>query len=123
LTSSSTAINTLYREILGKNTKFSGPAIMGLYNEQIVAKLIQDVTFFPIYIQLQSFLIVVSNIGYSKNNGCHAGNGFISSLQTKFQGKYSLVSQQIKNNMYILEFYYGSLEIIAMYEDTTPAGV
>ena len=68
---------------------------MRLYNERIVAKLIQDVTFFPIYIQLQSFLIVVSNIGYSKNNGCRAGNGFISSLQTKFQGKYSLVSQQI----------------------------
>src|SRR2546423_7932750 len=74
-----------------EKTEFFKLAIMGLYNEQIVAKLIQDITFFSIYIQLQSFLIVVSNISYLKNNGCHARNDFISSLQIKFQGKYSLV--------------------------------
>ncbi|CAB5197814.1 unnamed protein product [Rhizophagus irregularis] len=65
----------------------------------------------------------VSNIGYSKNNGCRgAGNGFTSSLLTKFQGKYSFISQQIKNNTCILRIYHGS-KIVAQYEDKTPTGV
>ncbi|CAG8583111.1 14734_t:CDS:2 [Rhizophagus irregularis] len=73
--SASTAITTLYQEIFGKKTEYSGPAIMGFYNDQIIERLLQDVTFFPIYIKIQSFLVVVSNIGYSKNNGCcGAGN-------------------------------------------------
>lgn len=38
---------------------------------------------------------MVSNIGYSKNNGCRgAGNDFTSSILTKFQGKHSFVSQR-----------------------------
>ncbi|CAB4382708.1 unnamed protein product [Rhizophagus irregularis] len=97
--SASTAITTLYQEIFGKRTEYSGPAIMGFYNDQIIEKLLQDVTFFPIYIKIQSFLVVVSNIGYSKNNGCHeVGNGFTSSILTKFQKKHSFVSQRIENN-------------------------
>ena len=96
---------------------------MGLYDEQILMKLIQDVTFFLIYIQLQSFIIVVSNIGYSTNNGCHsAGNGFTSSFLTRFQKKHSFVFQQIKNNICILEFYHGS-EVVAKFKDETPTGI
>ncbi|GES79933.1 hypothetical protein GLOIN_2v1839589 [Rhizophagus clarus] len=73
--SASSAITTLYQEIFGKRTEYSGPAIIGFYNDQITERLTQDITFFPIYIKIQSFLIVVSNIGYLKNNGCHsAGN-------------------------------------------------
>lgn len=121
--SASTAITTLYREIFGKKTEYSGPAIMGFYNDEIIEKLIQDITFFPIYLKIQSFLVVVSNIGYSKNNKCYgAGNGFTSSLLTKFQGKYSFVSQQIENDTCILRIYHAS-KIVAQYEDETPTGV
>ncbi|PKY13181.1 hypothetical protein RhiirB3_465254 [Rhizophagus irregularis] len=121
--SASTAITTLYQKIFGKKTEYSGPVIMGFYNDQIIEKLMQDITFFPIYLKIQSFLVVVSNIGYSKNNGCcGAGNGFTSSLLTKFQGKYSFISQQIKNNTCILRIYHGS-KIVAQYEDKTPTGV
>ena len=117
--SASTAITTLYQEIFGRKTEYSGPAIMGFYNDQIIEKLMQDVTFFPIYLKIQSFLVVVSNIGYSKNNGYYgAGNGFTSSLITKFQGKSSLFVQQIKNNTCILDIYHES-KIVTKYKDET----
>jgi hypothetical protein len=123
LTSASAAITTLYREVFGKKTEYSGPVIMGFYNDQIIENLTQDIIFFPIYIKIQSFLVVVSNIGYSKNDGYHgAGNGFTSSLLTKFQGKYSLVSQQIKDNMCILRIYHES-KLVAQYEDKTPTNM
>ncbi|PKY13180.1 hypothetical protein RhiirB3_424944 [Rhizophagus irregularis] len=118
-----TTITTLYQEIFGKRTEYSGPAIMGFYNDQIIERLLQDVTFFPIYIKIQSFLVVVSNIGYSKNNGCRgAGNGFTSSILTKFQKKHSFVSQRIENNTCILRIYYES-NIVAQFEDETPTNV
>ncbi|PKB95084.1 hypothetical protein RhiirA5_437407 [Rhizophagus irregularis] len=121
--SASTAITTLYQEIFGKKTEYSGPAIMGFYNDQIIERLLQDVTFFPIYIKIQSFLVVVSNIGYSKNNGCcGAGNGFTSSILTKFQKKHSFVSQRIENNTCILRIYHES-NIVAQFEDETPTNV
>ncbi|PKC63165.1 hypothetical protein RhiirA1_537946 [Rhizophagus irregularis] len=121
--SASTAITTLYQEIFGKRTEYSGPAIMGFYNDQIIERLLQDVTFFPIYIKIQSFLVVVSNIGYSKNNGCRgAGNGFTSSILTKFQKKHSFVSQRIENNTCILRIYHES-NIVAQFEDETPTNV
>ncbi|PKY35063.1 hypothetical protein RhiirB3_533043 [Rhizophagus irregularis] len=118
-----TTITTLYQEIFGKRTEYSGPAIMGFYNDQIIERLLQDVTFFPIYIKIQSFLVVVSNIGYSKNNGCRgAGNGFTSSILTKFQKKHSFVSQRIENNTCILRIYHES-NIVAQFEDETPTNV
>ncbi|CAB5216714.1 unnamed protein product [Rhizophagus irregularis] len=117
--SASTAITTLYQEIFGKRTEYSGPAIMGFYNDQIIERLLQNVTFFPIYIKIQSFLVVVSNIGYSKNN---AGNGFTSSILTKFQKKHSFVLQRIKNNTCILRIYHES-NIVAQFEDETPTNV
>ncbi|PKC08808.1 hypothetical protein RhiirA5_399080 [Rhizophagus irregularis] len=121
--SASTAITTLYQEIFGKRTEYSGPAIMGFYNDQIIERLLQNVTFFPIYIKIQSFLVVVSNIGYSKNNGCcGAGNGFTSSILTKFQKKHSFVSQRIENNTCILRIYHES-NIVAQFEDETPTNV
>ncbi|RHZ63519.1 hypothetical protein Glove_329g90 [Diversispora epigaea] len=123
LTSASVAINILYQELFGRKTEYSGPIVMGLYNEQIVAKLVRDIIFYPIFIFVHSFLIVVSNIGYSENNEFYgAVNGFSSSILTRFRGKQSLISQKIKDNMCILEVYHEA-EIIVQYKDKTPSGV
>lgn len=46
LSSASLAITTLYQEIFGKRTEYSGPAIMGFYNDQIMERLTQDINIF-----------------------------------------------------------------------------
>ncbi|RHZ82005.1 hypothetical protein Glove_115g68 [Diversispora epigaea] len=177
MTSASAAINTLYQEIFGRKTEYSGPIIMGFYNNNIVKKLVKDVIFFPLFISIESFSVVITNnglhyhnselmsiiahwydwyqiyvhswlflepgeakttidshyassfsvvitsIGYSDNSEFNgAGNGFSSSIITKFQGKQSIILQQIKNNVCTFGIYQES-KIIAQYQGETPNNV
>ncbi|CAG8535972.1 10658_t:CDS:10 [Diversispora eburnea] len=99
------------------------PTIMGFYNNNIVEKLVEDVIFFPIFINVESFLIVITSIGYSDNNEFNgAGSEFSSSIITKFRGKLSIILQQIKNNVCILDIYQESKKNI-QYQDETPNNV
>ncbi|RHZ45238.1 hypothetical protein Glove_682g66 [Diversispora epigaea] len=60
MTSASAAINTLYQEIFGRKTEYSGSIIMGFYNNNIVEKLVKDVIFFPLFISIESFSVVIT---------------------------------------------------------------
>ncbi|RHZ65438.1 hypothetical protein Glove_315g50 [Diversispora epigaea] len=123
MTSASAAINTLYQEIFGRKTEYSGPIIMGFYNNNIVEKLVKDIIFFPLFISIESFSVVITSIGYSDNSEFNgAGNRFSSSIITKFQGKQSIILQQIKNNVCTLGIYQES-KIIAQYQGETPNNV
>ncbi|RHZ86632.1 hypothetical protein Glove_48g123 [Diversispora epigaea] len=123
MTSASTVINTLYQEIFERKTEYSGSTIMEFYNNNIVEKLVEDVIFFPIFINVELFLIVITSIGYSDNSEFNGtGNEFSSSIITKFRGKKSIILQQIKNNVYILDIYQESKKII-QYQDETPNNV
>ncbi|RHZ77104.1 hypothetical protein Glove_185g44 [Diversispora epigaea] len=95
MTSTSAAINNLYQEIFGRKTEYSGPTIMGFYNNNIVEKLLKDIIFFLIFISIESFSVVVTSIGYSDNSEFNgARNGFSSSIITIFQGKQSVLLVQ-----------------------------
>ncbi|RHZ78259.1 hypothetical protein Glove_166g30 [Diversispora epigaea] len=123
MTSAFAVINTLYQEIFERKTKYSGPTIMGFYNNNIVEKLVEDVIFFPIFINVESFLIVITSIGYSDNSEFNGtGNEFSSSIITKFWKKKSIILQQIKNNVCILDIYQ-ELKKIIQYQDETSNNV
>ncbi|CAG8456141.1 1685_t:CDS:2 [Scutellospora calospora] len=58
----SQAINTIYHVIFGKKTAYSGPAILGFNNEQIVEKLLNGIRFRPLFLNIESFIVVGSNV-------------------------------------------------------------
>ncbi|CAG8595961.1 9454_t:CDS:2 [Diversispora eburnea] len=73
--------------------------------------------------KLKPFSVVITSIGYSDNNELNgAGSGFSSSIITRFQGKQSIILQQIKNNVCVLDIYQESKKII-QYQDETPNNV
>lgn len=106
----STAVNIVYNQIFQTKTEHSGPAVLGFNNEVIVKKLLHEVEFQPLFLKIGQYLVVVSNVGDSN------GNGFVSSLMITKKGKRNLVSQQIIDNKFILDFYQGT-KLILHYED------
>ncbi|CAG8591153.1 22354_t:CDS:2 [Gigaspora margarita] len=71
--------------MLSKNfwnkTEYSGQAVMGFKNEIIIRQLIDDVEFFPIFLQIENFNVIISSIGdLNKNKFYGVSTGFVSSF-------------------------------------------
>ncbi|CAG8498811.1 3737_t:CDS:2 [Dentiscutata heterogama] len=64
--SSSTAITSLYQQLFGTKTKFSGPLVMGFNQSDIVKQLLEDITFQPFekkyFLYVQSFIANKCNV-------------------------------------------------------------
>ena len=77
----SAAINFIYRELFKNQTEYSGLAVYGFYDNEIVSELLADISFFPLYLRINRFSVVVSSIGYSSQEDLlFAGPGYASSL-------------------------------------------
>ncbi|RHZ82825.1 hypothetical protein Glove_103g290 [Diversispora epigaea] len=59
----STAVKSCYQSIFNSKTEYSGLAIMGFENENIIQQLIADILFFPIFLRIENFLVVITNLG------------------------------------------------------------
>src|SRR6185369_11990893 len=60
---SSAAITTLYQELFGSKTKFSGPLIMGHDKMEINEQLLKDIHFRPFNCKLEKFQLFIYGIG------------------------------------------------------------
>ncbi|CAG8497748.1 3165_t:CDS:2, partial [Racocetra persica] len=95
----SKAIHLLYQELFGGQTEHSGLAVFGFYNEEIISEILTDISFFPLFIKVDKFSIVVSKIGFSSRKDLlYAGPGYISSLLTRCGSETYLILQQVLNN-------------------------
>ena len=108
----SQAVNSVYHVIFGKKTAYSGPAILGLNDENIVQKLLNGVRFRPIFIKIENFIVVVSEIGNKR---------FTSSILTK-KSQRTLALQRMVNDIFTLDFYKGD-QILCHYEDKSADSV
>ncbi|CAI2175981.1 8903_t:CDS:1 [Funneliformis geosporum] len=99
---STAAINNTYNQILNNKTKYSEIVVLSFDDEIIIHELVEDILFFSIFIHLDHFLIVVSQIGISSCE-CYydAIPGYLSTFMTKFRGKQSLFVQSIKDKCYL----------------------
>ncbi|KAF0483956.1 hypothetical protein F8M41_023162 [Gigaspora margarita] len=68
-TSLSTAITVAYNMIFKTKTTFSGLAVIGLDQINITLQLLEDIYFIPIFLILDTMLIVVLHIGDNTFNG------------------------------------------------------
>ncbi|CAG8502338.1 9668_t:CDS:10, partial [Scutellospora calospora] len=106
----SAAINLVYQEVTGSQTKtkHSGLAVLGFYNEEIVSEMINDILFFPLYVEVDKFSILISKIEYSSQEDLlYAGPGYKSSLITRRGSEPYLISQQIlEDHQYSLRDHY-----------------
>ncbi|CAG8848192.1 37426_t:CDS:2, partial [Gigaspora margarita] len=60
-TSSSAAITSLYQQLFGTKTKFSGPLVMGFDQLDIVKQLIEDINFQPFEFYLENKIKTIIN--------------------------------------------------------------
>lgn len=119
----STAINSCYKKVFNTKTEYSGIAIMGFEDKSIIQQLIYKVEFFPIFLWIERFLVVISGLGYSSKNGYYgAGMGFISSFITRFRSAQHLFLLKIENNQCLLEIYQDT-KIIQKFVGFTPDDV
>src|SRR5207249_3816345 len=80
-TNSSAAITSLYRQIFGIKTKFSGPLVMGFDQAVIVEQLLNNIQFQPFEFFVERLRIVVFEVSVSKNQEWnYAGAGYQSSF-------------------------------------------
>ncbi|CAG8833257.1 32167_t:CDS:1, partial [Gigaspora margarita] len=64
--SSSTAITSLYQQLFGTKTKFSGLLVMGFNQSDIVKQLLEDINFQLFEFYLDQLQIVVFGLVYQK---------------------------------------------------------
>jgi len=111
----STAINTCYKKVFGTKTEYSGVAVMGFENENIVQQLLEKVEFCPIFLRIEKFLVVISDLGYSSNDSNDgyygAGIGFVSSFITRYRDAQHLFLLKLEDNQCLLEIYLDSNKI------------
>ncbi|CAG8567540.1 1736_t:CDS:2, partial [Cetraspora pellucida] len=108
----SQAVNSVYHVIFGKKTVYSGPAILGFNDENIVQKLLNEIIFRLIFISVGNFIVVVSEIG---------NKSFTSSILTKKSQKI-LALQKMINDIFTLNFYKRE-QILWHYEDKSANSV
>ncbi|CAG8834285.1 23078_t:CDS:1, partial [Racocetra persica] len=64
------AINSFYDKLFAedkKNTRYSGPQIMGFDDQTILSELISDISFQPFNISINKLSIIIHSIGVSLN--------------------------------------------------------
>ncbi|RHZ86828.1 hypothetical protein Glove_43g54 [Diversispora epigaea] len=104
----STAVKSCYQSIFNSKTEYSGLAIMGFENENIIQQLIADILFFPIFLRIENFLVVITNLGsLPKHDGnfYEAGVGFVSSLISRYNGAQHLFLLKIEKEYCVLEIH------------------
>ena len=104
----STAIKACYQAVFGTKTEYSGLAVMGFECEEIIQQLIANISFFPIFIRIENFSIVITSIGSSSKNenGYYiAEAGFISSFITRYNGAQHLFLLEIQEECCLLKIY------------------
>ncbi|RIB27186.1 hypothetical protein C2G38_2029598 [Gigaspora rosea] len=102
----SAAIKTCYRKIFGTKTEYSGQAVMGFENEIIIQQLIDDVEFFPIFLQIENFNVIISSIGNLDENKFYGvSTGFVSSFTARYRSAQHLFVLKIEENQCNLEIY------------------
>ncbi|CAG8747227.1 2453_t:CDS:2, partial [Racocetra persica] len=94
----SQAVNSVYHMIFRKKTAYSEPAILGFNDEIIIQKLLNKIRFRPIFINVGSSVVIVSEIG---------NKSFTSSILTK-KSQRTLALQKMINNEFTLDFYKGN---------------
>ncbi|CAG8694553.1 15325_t:CDS:2, partial [Dentiscutata heterogama] len=109
------AINSVYLLIFKTNTEYSGLAVMGFDNIHIVNKIYENIFYFPIFLKIEPYNIVISDCSSLPNK-------FISLLLITKNSQRCLVLQQIIDDRFILDFYLKTT-IIAHYEDETANGI
>lgn len=102
------AISTVYANIFNNSTRYSGHAIMGWNDENILEKLKNDVEFFPITCSFGKYKIFLYAIGCSSyEEWNHAGPGFKSSIIHTFEKQQGIFVSQIENKHCVVEIYQG----------------
>jgi len=105
-TSSSAAITSLYKNIFGTKTKFSGPLVMGFDQAAIVEQLLSNVQFRPFEFFVETLRIIVFGIGISKNQEWnYAGAGYQSSFVDNVDKKQFLYVQNFTDKRCNLTIY------------------
>ncbi|RIB13654.1 hypothetical protein C2G38_2197242 [Gigaspora rosea] len=100
------AIKTCYQKVFGTKTEYSGQAVMGFEYEIIIQQLIDDVEFFPIFLQIENFNVIISSIGdLDENKFYGVGAGFVSSFTARYRSAQHLFVLKIEENQCNLEIY------------------
>ena len=116
----SAAINFIYRELFKNQTEYSGLALYGFYDNEIVSELLADISFFPLYLRINRFSVVVSSIGYSSREDLlFAGPGYASSLVIYRNSETYHILQQILEDHCSLRVFKGQNQI-CQYVGKTP---
>ena len=120
----SKAISSIYAQIFENGTRFSGPLVLGWQDENITHQLLNDVSFVPFLIFVDSLKIFVYGIGISSQvNWLNAGPGYKSSFMHKFNGdKQAIYVSKIEEDKCILEIYQDN-QMKKTFEGETPIAV
>ncbi|CAG8451207.1 3092_t:CDS:1, partial [Gigaspora rosea] len=117
--STTTAISSLFQQLFNKNTKFSGPLLLGWDDNEIIKELISDI-FFPFSISYNKLSIFIYGIGVSnKLELKNASNGYHATILNFYKKKQS---QFIQYNTCKIQIICEN-KIEAEYTDSTPHAV
>ncbi|RIB27106.1 hypothetical protein C2G38_2137968 [Gigaspora rosea] len=121
--SSTAAITSLYQQLFNKNTKFSGPLLLGWDDNEIIKELSSDVCFFPFSISYNKLNIFIHGIGVSnKLELKNAGDGYHATILHFYKKKRSYFHQFIQNNTCKIQIICEN-RIEVEYTDNTPQTV
>ncbi|RIB19428.1 hypothetical protein C2G38_2036057 [Gigaspora rosea] len=98
----STAVNACYKEVFNTKTEYSGLAIIGFKNENIIQQLTFDIELFPIFLHIEKLNVIVSSIGNLNEGKFYGiGAGFVSSFTAHYQNAQHLFVLIIEEEIYL----------------------
>ncbi|RHZ50567.1 hypothetical protein Glove_495g38 [Diversispora epigaea] len=110
-------------QLFDTKTEYSGIAVMGFEDKNIIQQLLDKVEFFPMFLRIEKFLVVISGLGYSsKNEYYEMGAGFIFTFITRFCNAQYLFLLRIEDDHCFLEIYQDS-KMIQQFIGLTPDDV
>ena len=99
---SSAAISNLYASIFStKQTRFSGPLVIGWNDNNIISRLSQNIPFFPFSFFVGKYQVFIYGIGSWENGG---GSGYKASISHKYLDKPAIFISTIENKIMYLKF-------------------
>ncbi|CAG8495303.1 2556_t:CDS:2, partial [Scutellospora calospora] len=102
----SAAINACYQKVLEMRTEYSGLAVIGFENEDIIQQLTTDIEFFPIFLRNKKFNMMITNISdLDKNKFYRVSTGFVSSFTIRYHSTQYLFVLRIEENQCSLKIY------------------
>jgi hypothetical protein len=119
LSSSSAAINTIYRHVFGNKskTKYPGATMLGFHNPYIVQQMLNNVEFRPFIICLYNLTIFITFIPNNNNY-----EEFASSFMYKYKQKQSVIWQKIEGGLFSISIFQNG-EMVKQFQDTTASSV